>query len=172
MITELSQDWGNRLLQGKIKTLCAPGPRRKKQWHQKRLIPNCLWNSRSLWQRHVLIVACCGVRGIDYNSRGNLWHKSFWTRSPLPPLPHYSFSSVQSFNCVRLFAIPWTEALLASLSTNNSQSLLKLMSIESVIPSNHLILCLPVFLLPSIFPNISLRIFHGLLWSKQSNTLT
>ena len=61
---------------------------------------------------------------------------------------------VQSLNRVWLFATPWTTALQASLSITISQSLLKLMSIESVMPSNHLVLCHPLFLLPSIFPSI------------------
>ena len=65
------------------------------------------------------------------------------------------FSSVQSLNCVRLFATPWTTARQASLS----QSLLKLMSIESVMPSNHLILCHPLLLLPPIPPSI--RVFSN-----------
>ena len=69
------------------------------------------------------------------------------------------FSSVQSFSCVRLFATPWTAARQASLSITNSQSLPKLMSIESVMPSNHLILCRPLLLLPSIFPSI--RVFSN-----------
>ena len=63
-------------------------------------------------------------------------------------------SSVQSLSRVRLLATPWTAAHQASLSIANSQSLLKLMSIESVMPSNHLILCCPLLLLPSIFPSI------------------
>ena len=58
---------------------------------------------------------------------------------------------------VRLLAIPWTAARQASLSLTNSQSLLKLVSIESMMPSNHLILCCPLLLLPSIFPNICIR---------------
>ena len=66
------------------------------------------------------------------------------------------FSSVQSLSHVRLFATPWTAACQASLSFTNSQSLLKLMSIALVMPSNHLILCRP-FLLPSIF--LSIRVF-------------
>ena len=69
----------------------------------------------------------------------------------------YSISSVQLISCVRLFATPWAAAYQASLATTNSWSLLKLMSIESVMPSNHLILCSPLLLLPSIFPSI--RIF-------------
>ena len=67
--------------------------------------------------------------------------------------------SVQSFSCVRLFVTPWTAALQASLSITNSQSLLKLVSIESVTPSNYLILCCPLLLLPSVFPNI--RVFSS-----------
>ena len=65
------------------------------------------------------------------------------------------FNSVQSHSCVQLFETPWTAAHQASLFINNSQSLLKLMSIESVMPSNHVILCHPLLLLPSIFPSIS-----------------
>ena len=64
------------------------------------------------------------------------------------------WSSVQSLSHVPLFVTPLTAALQASLSITNSQSLLKLMSIESVMPSNHLILCRPLLLLPSIFPRI------------------
>ena len=66
----------------------------------------------------------------------------------------YRFSSVQLLSHVRLFATPWTAVLQASLSTINCLSLLKLMSIESVMPSNHLILCHLLLLLPSIFPRI------------------
>ena len=62
---------------------------------------------------------------------------------------------MQSLSCVRLFATPWTAACQASLSIANSQSPLILMSIESVMPSNHLILCRPLFLLPSVFPSIT-----------------
>ena len=64
------------------------------------------------------------------------------------------FSSVQSFSRVRLFATPWTATRQASLSTTNSWSIPKLMSIESVMSSNHLILCCPLLLPPSIFPSI------------------
>ena len=69
------------------------------------------------------------------------------------------FSSVQSLRCVRLLATPWTTARQASLSITNSQSPPKPMSIESVMPSNHLILCRPLLLLPSIFPSI--RVFSN-----------
>ena len=69
------------------------------------------------------------------------------------------FSSVQSLSHVRLFVTPWMAARQASLSITNSRSLLKLMSIDSVMPSNHLILCHPLLLLPSIFPRI--RVFSN-----------
>ena len=66
------------------------------------------------------------------------------------------FSSVQSLSHVRLFATPWSAAHQASLSITNSWSSAKLMPIESVMASNHLILCRPLLLLPSIFPSISI----------------
>ena len=69
------------------------------------------------------------------------------------------FSSVQSLSLVQLFATPWTAACQASLSIINSWGLLKHMSIESVMPSNHLILCRPLLLPPSVFP--SLRVFSN-----------
>ena len=68
-----------------------------------------------------------------------------------------SITSVQSLSRVQPFATPWTAACQASLSITNSQSLPELMSIELVMPSNHLILCHPLLLLPSIFPSI--RVF-------------
>ena len=67
--------------------------------------------------------------------------------------------SVQSLSCVQLFATPWTAAHQASMSITNSWSSHKLMSFESVMPSNHLVLCHPLLLLPSIFPNI--RVFSN-----------
>ena len=69
------------------------------------------------------------------------------------------FSAVQLLSCVRLFVTPWTAARQASLSITNSRSLRKLMSIASVMPSNHLILCRPLLLPPSIFPSI--RVFSN-----------
>ena len=71
----------------------------------------------------------------------------------------FSFSSVQSLSCVRLFATPWTAAHQAFLSITSSQNLLKPMSIESVMPSNHLFLCHPLLLPLSIFP--STRVFSN-----------
>ena len=79
-----------------------------------------------------------------------LYFMSFW-RWP------YAFSSVQSLSCVQLFETPWTAARQASQSITNSWSSLKLMSIELVMPSSHLILCHPLPLLPSIFSGI--RVF-------------
>ena len=83
-----------------------------------------------------------------------LWsiHADAWQRPS-------QFSSVQSLSQVWLFATPWTVAHQASLFITNSQSLLRLMSIESVMPSNHLILCCSLLLLPSIFP--STRVFSN-----------
>ena len=69
------------------------------------------------------------------------------------------FSSVQSLSRVQLFANPWTAARQASLSITNSESLFKLMSMESVMPPNHLILCHPLLLLPSTFSSI--RVFFS-----------
>ena len=83
----------------------------------------------------------------------NKWHFRAWTRE------RDLGTSVQSLSPVRLFAIPWTAAHQASLSITNSQSLLKLMSIESVMPSSHLIFCCPLLLLPSTFPSI--RVFSN-----------
>ena len=86
------------------------------------------------------------------------------------------FSSVQSLSYVQLFATPWITACQASLSITNSRSPPKPMSIESVMPSNHLILCRPLLLLPSIFPGITvfsnesaLRIRWPKYWSFSFN---
>ena len=88
-----------------------------------------------------------------YRSRKMMW---------LSKITHNTLrkhSSVQSLSCIQLFATPWTAAHQASLSITNFQSLLKLLSIESVMPSNHLILCCPLLLLPLIFP--STRVFSN-----------
>ena len=82
------------------------------------------------------------------------------------------FGSVQLLSRVWILATPWTATRQASLSITNSRGLLKLMSIESVMPSNHLILCCPLLLLPSIFPSI--RVFSNesalhIRWPKYSN---
>ena len=89
--------------------------------------------------------------------------------SPISKLMSFQFSSVQSLSHVWFFATPWIAALQASLSITNSRSSPKLMSIESVMPSSHLILCRPLFLLPPIHPSI--RVFSNestcrMRWSK------
>ena len=85
-----------------------------------------------------------------------------------PNLPFF-FSSVQLLSSVRLFATPWTGARQDSLSITNSRSLLKFMSIKSVMPSNHLILCHPLLLLPSIFPNIRVFFNESVLCIRRPN---
>ena len=79
----------------------------------------------------------------------------WWNRTTM----NMSIAVFQSFSCLRLFATPWTAAHQASPSITNCWSLLKLMSIESVIPAYHLIFCPPFLLLPSIFPSI--RVFSS-----------
>ena len=74
---------------------------------------------------------------------------------------------VQLLSHVRLFVTPWAAARQASLSITNFQSLLKLMDIELVMPSNHLILCHPLLLLPSIFPSIRVAKVEGVSSSRQ-----
>ena len=81
----------------------------------------------------------------------------------------FQFSSVQSLSRVRLFVTPWTAARQASLSVTNSQSFLKLMSIESVMPSSHLILCRPLLFCPQSFPasgSFQMSQFFAIRWPK------
>ena len=78
-----------------------------------------------------------------------------------------NFSSVESLSHIPLFVTPWTVAHQASLLITNSRSLLKLMSIELVMPSNHLILCHPLLLLPSIFPRIKVFSNESVLHIRQ-----
>ena len=87
------------------------------------------------------------------------WLKTQHSKNKDHRIQSYSVSSVQSLSHVRLSATPWTAAHQASLSITNSRSLLKLLSIESVIPSNHLILCCPLLLQALIFPSI--RVFSN-----------
>ena len=106
------------------------------------------------------------------NKANILFKKSKW-KQPL------KIVSVQSLSCVRLFATPWIAARQASLSITNSQSSLKIMSIESVMPSSHLILCCPLLLLPPIPPSIrvfsnesALHIRWPKCWSFSFNSLS
>jgi len=96
-------------------------------------------------------------------------HMCSLDRGPLCNNSRPFLSSVQSLCCVQLYVTLWTAARQASLSFTISQSLLKLMPIELVMPSNHLILCHPLLLLPSIFPSI--RVFSSdsalrIMWPK------
>ena len=91
--------------------------------------------------------ACPAISGVFFNNEP--------TGNPI----NSKFSSVQSLSHVRLFVTPGTAACQASLSITKSRNLLYLVSIESVMPSNHLILCHPLLLLPSIFPSI--RVFSN-----------
>ena len=87
----------------------------------------------------------------------------------MSPFLHVCISLVQSLSRVRLFVTPWTAVLQASLSITNSQSLLRLMFIELVMPSNHLILCHPLLLLPLIFPSIRVFSNESVLYIKWPN---
>ena len=88
------------------------------------------------------------------NDEKNIRVVQDWITQQLSLVPSVQFSSVQSLNRVRLFVSPWIAARQASLSITNSRSSPRLMSIESVMPSSHLILCWPLLLLPSIPPSI------------------
>ena len=94
---------------------------------------------------------------MESKTKENLKRSSNSEGTVSSPTTQVQFSSIQSLSHVQLFAAPWTAAHQASLSITNSQSLLKLLSIESVMPSSHLILYHPLLLLPSIFPSI--RVF-------------
>ena len=98
--------------------------------------------------------------GLLYPSTFLYFHYiNFWEFDIKTPGTNLQFCSFQSLGHVQLFLTPWTAAYQASLSITNSRSPPKLMSIESVKPSNHLILCCPLLLLPSIFPSI--RVFSS-----------
>ena len=103
------------------------------------------------------VLAMMILRPIQNPPSQMFWGKPWESAFPYVLLPQ--FSSVQAISRVWLFATSWTAARQASLSITNSQSSLKLMSIESVMPSNHLILCYPLLFLPSIFPSI--RVFSN-----------
>ena len=94
---------------------------------------------------------CLDVWAVD-ETQGFLGRETSNQSLHFPLWEHVKLSSVQSLSRVWLFATPWTSTHQASLSITNSWSLLKCVSIESVMPSNHLILCSPLLLLPSVFP--------------------
>ena len=87
------------------------------------------------------------------------WHRIYLILTSIAEIPGSPSVQSQIFSHVWIFATPWTAACQASLSITNSQSLLKLISIELMMPSNHLILCRPLLIRPSIFPSI--RIFYN-----------
>ena len=105
-----------------------------------------------------ICLVCDKEKYSDTSSRGR---KVAWGNAPIWAVKKSTvqFSSVQSLSRVRLFETPWTAARQASLSITNSQSWLKLTSIESMMPSSHLILCCPLLLLPPIPPSI--RVFSN-----------
>ena len=117
------------------------------------------WVGKILWRRERLPtpVFWPGEFHGLYRPRGR--KESDMTERLSLSYTHIIFSLVQLLSCVRLFATPWTAACQASTSIINSWSLLKLVSITLVMPSNHLILCRPLLLLPSIFPSI--RVFSN-----------
>ena len=126
--------------------LTAPGGRHSREWQ------HWLQGTASVWLPvDMLMPGCPAEKGAES------WAGGFTPGVCLRHRRDIPFSSVQLFNRVQLFATPWTAACQAFLSI--SQSLLKLMSIKSVMPSNHLILCRPLLLPPSIFPSI--RVFSN-----------
>ena len=107
---------------------------------------------------HILTIV--NSAAVDIELHASFWIKVFvFSRCMSGCGTAVQFSSVQLLSCVWLFVTPWTTARQASLSITNSQSPLKPMSIELVIPSNHIILCHPLLLLPSMFPSI--RVFSN-----------
>ena len=117
-----------------------------------------LSNSMKLWA--MTYTATQMGHGRDFWQNIVHWRREWQATSVFFPWEcHEQFSSVQSLSCVWLFVTPWTTAHQASLSITNSRSLPKPMSIKLVMPSNHLILCCPLLLLPSIFPSI--RVFSN-----------
>ena len=125
-----------------------------------------------LFSLSVFVLVCFWFRDLPFQ----IINSMFWIT--LPPFPiltlffnslirfvHHQFSRVQSLSCVQFFVTPWSAARQATLSITNSKSLLKLMSMELVMPSNHLILCRPLLFSPSIFPSI--RVFSKVSSSHQ-----
>ena len=113
---------------------------------------------------------------LPFHTPGDLSNPGIEPTSLGSPASAVQFSSVQLLSHAQLFATPWTAAHQASLSITSSWNLLKFMSIESVMPSNHFILCYPLLLPPSIFPSISvfsnesvLRIRWPKYWSFSFN---
>ena len=172
-----------------LKTMCVPVPGGRpwkgegsllsiwpRQGHQAEVGGlTCEWHPWDCVLTHTCVHWPCNNR--DHGSMSEpcvgltvfweaLWSKQHYMRRCLTACNQ--FSSVQSLSRVWLFATPWMAAHQASLSITNSRSLPKLMSIESVMPSSHLILCHPLLLPPSIFP--SLRVFSSESVYQRTNT--
>ena len=124
-------------------------------WWTFRLLPHLSCSSPEFLKAYILFLSLPSTPRLCNRALGqNFPCNHFWFKSQ-----RFQFSPVQSLSHVWLFATPWTAACQASLSITNSQSPPKPVSIESVMPSNHLILCCPLLLLPSIFPSI--RVFSN-----------
>ena len=124
----------------------------------------CVYACSDFFQSHHILASCAN----HGQSRFPNW------RAHLQFQQHDKFS-VQSLSRVQLVATPWTAARQASLSISNSRSLLRLISIESVMPSNHLILCRPLLLPPSVFPSIRVFFNESVLcirWPKDGSLYT
>ena len=120
---------------------------------------NCLSDTSEWLPVYISIFAAKTRLGADWASDHEFLTAKFRLKLKKVGITIRLFSSVQSLSRVRLFATPWITACQASLSIPSYQNSLKLMSIESVMPSNHLILCHPLLLPPSIFPSI--RVFSN-----------
>ena len=130
-------------------------------WWTFRLLPHLSCSSPEFLKAYILFLSFPSTPHLcNWALDQNFPCNHFWFKSQ-----RFQFSPVQSLSHVWLFATPWTAACQASLSITNSQSPPKPMSIESVMPSNHLILCCPLLLLPSIFPSI--RVFKWVSSSHQ-----
>ena len=144
------------------------------------MVLNTAWNGDSVclflqFWIHILVLE--SIQGGEFSYFHSITLMAILLRN-IPTGPsevNPSISSVQLSHSVWLFAVLWTAACRASLSITNSQSLSKLMSIESVMPSNNLILCCPLLLLPPILPSIRVfsmsQLIFSLLWSTQSKAL-
>ena len=148
---------------GHTKRLCAPGPKGKEQWPHRKQSKTYFLVLEGLLQRKGVAVAHAGRGALAAAVLSSTpWYEPSWSLPLVPPQGLYTpwqVSSVQSLSRVWLFVTPWIAAHQASLSITNSQTLLKLMSIRSVMPSSHLILYRPLLLLPPI--PCSIRIFSN-----------
>ena len=123
---------------------------------------DCSYSVHGIYQARILEWIDIPFSRASSPTRDQIWVShitGIWATREVFPLSSVQLSSVQWLSRVRLFSTPWIAACQASLSITNSQSLVKPMSIESVMPSNHLILCCPLLLLPPIPPSI--RVFSN-----------